>query len=171
MWAVKAALQNALLPMDVYTDHIGIVRGLRRGKDWCVSAGRAHADVWKEVWRLVEDHGCKAAVSCKDGESPDRLVYLDMSLRVLHQAAHVTRQREAAMCAADRARVQGNRLADEFAKLGAELDTRLGQAESMQMAEDKSVCAVSYCADVTLRVGRWSDVESRLLSREHRVRN
>ena len=33
------------------------------------------------------------------------------------------------------ANVQGNRLADEWAKTGAELDTRFGQAEAMEQAE------------------------------------
>ncbi|CAK0911625.1 unnamed protein product [Prorocentrum cordatum] len=44
MWAFYQALRHATPPFTVHTDHKGIVDGIGRGKAWCVSAKRPHAD-------------------------------------------------------------------------------------------------------------------------------
>ena len=40
----------------------------------------------------------------------------------------------------------------------------------MEQAEDRCAWALGHCADVALRVGPWSDVDMRLLTREHHMR-
>eukprot|EP00959_Pyramimonas_sp_CCMP1952_P108946 2278067-Pyramimonas_sp.AAC.1 len=31
--------------------------GLQRGRQWCLHRRRQHVDLWRELWRLLEDHG------------------------------------------------------------------------------------------------------------------
>ena len=42
-------------PLKIFTDHLAIVLGLRRGRLRCCSGKRAHADVWCMVWFVMED--------------------------------------------------------------------------------------------------------------------
>ena len=42
-------------PMDLVVDCLAIVRGLRRGKDWCCAPGRRFAQQWLDLFRVLSD--------------------------------------------------------------------------------------------------------------------
>ena len=46
LWAVLTALRHGMAPLTIITDHLPILDAIRRGRPWCVAAGRVHADVW-----------------------------------------------------------------------------------------------------------------------------
>jgi hypothetical protein len=57
MLAVNHILDLAVPPIRIHTDHAAIVAAIHRGKDWCCRAARPHADVWRAIWRKLEDIG------------------------------------------------------------------------------------------------------------------
>ena len=40
-----------------YTDHANILKGLRRGERWCCDPRRNNVDLWKDIWKRIDDHG------------------------------------------------------------------------------------------------------------------
>ena len=45
LWTCCMVLREALPPIHIHTDHLGIVLRLERGEGWCCSGKRPHADV------------------------------------------------------------------------------------------------------------------------------
>ena len=111
MTAVWHVLKHALPPLSIWTDHKPIVTGVARGKAWCTSPARAHADLWKQIWQAIEDiglgeqgvtfHWVKAH---RSQEAIDKLRGLDLVIAL------------------------ANRRVDVQAKLGATLDDQKGMA-------------------------------------------
>ncbi len=55
--AVLNVLRIALPPVVVHVDNAEVVRGFAEGPEWCTAAGRDGGDLWREVWRRMEDLG------------------------------------------------------------------------------------------------------------------
>ena len=103
LWACYMVLREALPPILIHIDHLGIVLGLERGENWCCSAKRPHADVWRLIWAKLKDIG-----------------YPEAEVRVSHVKAHRTQQAKANMDIAHRQHTAGSKAADILAKQGAE---------------------------------------------------
>eukprot|EP00974_Lingulodinium_polyedra_P059339 5714738-Lingulodinium_polyedra.AAC.1 len=71
MQAFLHVLQALVPPARVLTDHLAMVQALGKGRRWCVSAKRAHADIWRGIWEKLEDMG-----------------FPDAGLELLHVKAH-----------------------------------------------------------------------------------
>ena len=107
MYALVFVLLHAFLPVTIWTDHKAIVDGLARGRAWCTAARRHHADIWCQVWRLLDELGI--AEGTADLRNLVRHVKAHRSLRAI-QLLGDEEQRVA----------MGNRLVDAMAKRGAE---------------------------------------------------
>ena len=57
MYAFWYVLQHSMEPFCIWTDHKEIVKGLAKGKAWCTSSRRHHADLLQGMWWKLEDHG------------------------------------------------------------------------------------------------------------------
>ena len=57
LFAICEALRLAILPICIHTDHLPIVDGIARGKEWCLAVGRSNVDLWRLLWFLIEDLG------------------------------------------------------------------------------------------------------------------
>ncbi len=55
--AVLEALRIALPPLTIYCDNAAVVRGFSNGKDHCISSKARGADLWRQVWFLLEELG------------------------------------------------------------------------------------------------------------------
>eukprot|EP00973_Karenia_brevis_P038380 5292252-Karenia_brevis.AAC.1 len=122
MWAFLKALTEAVLPMTYYTDHLGILTGLRKGRQWCCSSKRPHADVWRDIWFRLEDldfgiHG--------------------ESLQVKKVKAHVAKSRQAELSSTELEMVQGNEVADDFAKEGSAMDANFGRTMALESQKER----------------------------------
>ena len=60
VFAGVMALKLGAPPLVLYSDSSFFVNGWGRGKLWCTAAGRSHADVWRQFWRVAEDFGIEA---------------------------------------------------------------------------------------------------------------
>ena len=64
--AVLVLLKHAIPPLVVHVDCQTVVDGWDRGQEWCDSSCRPDADLWRELWRLVDDVGPGVTlVKCK----------------------------------------------------------------------------------------------------------
>ena len=52
--ALLEALRCAVPPLRIHTDNQPVLDGLACGRSWCVSSRAAEADLWREVWVLLE---------------------------------------------------------------------------------------------------------------------
>ena len=43
-----------------------IIKGLKRGRAWCVHADRPYADLWREMWRVIDDVGDAERKQCQE---------------------------------------------------------------------------------------------------------
>eukprot|EP00959_Pyramimonas_sp_CCMP1952_P377124 7899044-Pyramimonas_sp.AAC.1 len=55
MYGLMKTLERAAPPLRVGIDNSTVIRGLRRGRRWCCSPKRPHADLWDRVWFLLPD--------------------------------------------------------------------------------------------------------------------
>ena len=117
--------QQAILPAEAYAllmmlrlfvgvtavcvDNAECVRGLLRGQTWACASGRPFAHLWRQIWRLLDEHGL---TPCED----DRVG----GLRVYKVKSHLTAAQKEALTAEERRRVTLNEAADLWAKLGAD---------------------------------------------------
>ncbi len=96
--AVVAALRLCLPPMRIHTDHLGVIKGLRRGERWCTAAKRPHPRIWREIWRRIRDIG----------EGDEGVTFVKVK-------AHITRE-DVTLGRHPAADKIGNDAADEMAK-------------------------------------------------------
>ena len=146
LWAFHQALCCVLPPAVIHTDHLGIVQGLTKGKQWCNDGRRAHADIWRMVWWQLEDQGY--------GEGAD--------IEVRHVKAHRSKAQKQALQDEARQHSAGNDEADHFAKLGADADCNWGREAAIVEAGAKAQWALAYLTGQhRARVGKaWEDVDS-----------
>ncbi len=57
MMAVLNVLRIALPPVTIHVDNAEVVRGFGEGPEWSTAAGRDGGDLWREVWRRMDDIG------------------------------------------------------------------------------------------------------------------
>ena len=57
LWAIERILSMALPPLVVCVDNQGVIDGIIAGKDWCCSSRRPAADLWRQIWRRLDDIG------------------------------------------------------------------------------------------------------------------
>jgi ribonuclease HI len=55
--AVLEALRLALPPLTIYCDNAAVVQGFDRGKEFCVSSKARGADLWRQVWFMLDEIG------------------------------------------------------------------------------------------------------------------
>ena len=149
LWAVLRALQAALPPICVHTDHMGIVQGVAKGRRWRCGPCRPHADVWRQIWAKLDDLGFPSeAVAFK------------------HVKAHRTATTKASLTPEEQRHAKGNEAADVWAKLGASGDSGCGREQVMQEASEKVRWTLDYLAESLEwpeAFGKWEDVEAQLV--------
>ncbi len=57
LMALREVLRMAAPPLTVYIDNKAVVDGFSRGRAHCTASTTDAADIWRDVWRLVEDIG------------------------------------------------------------------------------------------------------------------
>ena len=60
--ALLEALRHAETPLTIHTDSQPVIDGCARGRKWCVSSKATDADLWREVWDLLEEVRMKGQV-------------------------------------------------------------------------------------------------------------
>ncbi len=55
--ALRETLRMAAPPLTIYVDNKQVVDGFGRGKAYCTAATTDAADIWREVWHLVDEIG------------------------------------------------------------------------------------------------------------------
>jgi ribonuclease HI len=62
---VVEILRYAIPPLTIWTDCQSVVDGWVCGPTWCCSSARAAADLWRELWWIVDDIGGTAGIFVK----------------------------------------------------------------------------------------------------------
>ncbi len=57
LMALREVLRMAAPPLTVYIDNKQVVDGFDKGRAYCTASTTDAADIWRDVWRLVEDIG------------------------------------------------------------------------------------------------------------------
>ena len=57
LWGLLKMLELAIPPLTVWVDNAGVVNGWHKGPAWCTAAARPAADLWRQVWRVLDDIG------------------------------------------------------------------------------------------------------------------
>ena len=55
--AAGMAVRLSMGEITVCSDSSFFVDGWNKGRKWCTSSARVHADVWLDFWRIAEDYG------------------------------------------------------------------------------------------------------------------
>ncbi len=55
--ALLNALPMAMPPLVLWSDCSTVVRGVSRGSRWCTSGRREGADIWRAIWKRIDDIG------------------------------------------------------------------------------------------------------------------
>jgi hypothetical protein len=145
LWAFHQALCCILPPAVVHTDHLGIVQGLAKGKKWCTDGRRAHADIWRQVWWQLDDHGYSEGAK----------------IEVRHVKAHRSKAQKLALGAEAQVHSAGNDEADRLAKMGADQDCNWGREAALAETGQKVHWALTFLAEQhNAKEGHeWGDVD------------
>ena len=57
LWGFLKMLELAMPPLTIWVDNARMVDGWHKGPTWCTAAALPAADLWREVWRLLDDIG------------------------------------------------------------------------------------------------------------------
>ena len=60
--AVYEVLRIALGRVCIYCDNLEVVKGVEKGKTYCTAAAREGADLWRRIWRIMDEIGDSVAV-------------------------------------------------------------------------------------------------------------
>jgi hypothetical protein len=110
VWALWQLLRKAIPPLMVVIDNLEVVRGLARGRAYCCSAARPHADVWVSLWDVL------------DGLGPFRVAFSVAGLGVGSAGSELlfawfgSHQKEAEVASAALPFFWANKAADKIAK-------------------------------------------------------
>ena len=55
LWALRELLRVACGPLAVYVDNLEVVNGVHNGREWCCHHKRDGADLWRQIWRYLDD--------------------------------------------------------------------------------------------------------------------
>ncbi|MFM7989018.1 MAG: hypothetical protein ACKPKO_57865, partial [Candidatus Fonsibacter sp.] len=101
-------LRSCLPPVRVHVDCQLILKGIARGAKWCTYSKRPHADVWREIWRALEEIGIG-----------------DTGAAFFKVRAHVAKTRMAGEPEPVKRLLRANAAADKWAKEGAASGTNV----------------------------------------------
>ena len=142
MLAAEFVLRHGIPPLRIHTDHLAIVRGIAKGKKWCTSAARAHADVWARIWFHLDDDPEAAGIS------------------FYHTKAHRSQATIRALPPRERRIAEANAVVDLWAKKAAADDGGfLAHARRLtieQEAQKVFVC-LTYLVSLYLHSEAWPD--------------
>ena len=129
LFAFLKCLQLAVPPLLVQTDCASVYRGLVNGEKWCVSAARPCADVWRRIWRYVDDisigpHG------------------VTLEKVKAHRSQSAINQLQGPA----KAKARANALADARAKAGAEDDVQSVRYQTVEKARQDVRSMLLYMA-------------------------
>ena len=144
LWAVLQTLRRARAPICIHTDNAEVVRGFRRGRRWCSSSDRPHADVWRTLWFANGD-----------------IQALDGDVNIVKCKAHVPRTVKEELAGLEREIVEGNELADAYAKKAAD-DT--GALSAVRADKWKADCrkvqgVLQFIGSFVAKVDEWVDAQ------------
>ncbi len=128
LWGVIGILRLAVPPLLIYTDNQEVHDGINvRGEDWCTSAARDGADLWRITWHLLRDIG--------------------PGIMVRKVKAHLTHE-DVQDGRISLALWRGNRLADKFAKAGAQHAEKISSPAALVSAHEKAARFYDWVAHV-----------------------
>ena len=133
IFAASMALSHGVPPLVLHTDNSTVYRGLRRGRAWCTSANRSHADLWVRIWNMIDDLGG----------------YCDSGVLGCKVKAHRTKKDTEAFSLTDARHTLGNEVADSCAKAGARAHNHAPETISKYIAAHTLVTDVlSFAARI-----------------------
>ena len=53
--ALLEALRVTVGPVKIFIDNKAVVQGVKKGEDWCTSSRSSGADLWRQVWRYLNE--------------------------------------------------------------------------------------------------------------------
>ncbi len=130
---VLEALRRAAPPIRLHVDCQAVIDGVAQGREYCTSAKREGADLWRRIWPLIEDIGL----------SPGALTFVKVK-------AHCTLAdvREGRLTLMEWA---GNAAADKAAKRGCQLARQLCPNSAPHAALRRAVAWYKWMATLTLQ--------------------
>eukprot|EP00973_Karenia_brevis_P045411 6290497-Karenia_brevis.AAC.1 len=57
LYALRAVLPWVITPVVIWMDHKNHVDAIKKGRAWCTSPHRPHADLWRKIWNIIDDIG------------------------------------------------------------------------------------------------------------------
>ena len=127
-------------PLVFYTDRQGILDGISKGRRWCCNGERSHADVWRSIWHRLDQYGLGFE-----------------GIMVQKVKAHVTMKAKRNKTAVELLHIQGNEMADFYAKAGADDDAGFGKNEALTELSDKVTAAGQMIAMAEVKAQRAAD--------------
>ncbi|CAE8587360.1 unnamed protein product [Polarella glacialis] len=141
LWGVLVVLRHCMPPIAVKTDCELVVTGFRRGRAWCCCSARPFAEVWRLVWRKIDDLGLEAVCICK-----------------VKAHASVGDVEAGRLSLVDRA---GNTWADRYAKKGAALRPVDCSVQLALRRTETVLSAVGrWIGEANARVAKLGDVDA-----------
>ena len=142
IFALLQILMRCQAPLSVGIDNSTVVKGIRRGRAWCTSAKRPHADLWLKVWNILDD------------------LFPDLQgFECIKVKAH-TLKKDRPKEGIELRHYLGNELADKGAKAGAALAMAPEYTQlNYQMHWDRIQQIGRYAADLVVKVGDFKDAE------------
>jgi len=59
IWGILMVLRSARFPLVLYTDHKSAVDAYGRGRAYCCDSSRASAEIWRDIWGLLDTLGAQ----------------------------------------------------------------------------------------------------------------
>ena len=127
LFAVEVMLQHAVPPFTIYSDYQDLLDGIAAGPAVCCAPGKAYAEQWRRIWRLIQDFG------------PEQIQFRMVNA---HQAISAL-----AYGSVERRIALGNQAADTEAKLGAACHPRSPEAatERFTRSISRNVSSLPCC--------------------------
>ena len=116
LWGLLRMLELALPPLCIWIDNQGVIDGWQRGREWCTSAARPAADLWKRVWNLLDDIGGGVCLKKCKGHASEGDVQAGRSTQFLRK---------------------GNEHADHYAGCGVQIAEHMSPAQGLEMLTPK----------------------------------
>ena len=57
LWALHEFVLRCVPPFTCAIDNKGVLKGIKRGKQWCTKGTRPHCDIWRRIWSVLSDIG------------------------------------------------------------------------------------------------------------------
>jgi len=124
LWGILMVVSRAVFPLRLLTDHQRAVKAWERGRAYCCDSARPAADLWRDIWAILDQHPGEFKLEWVRGHTTD----LDVLRGRIDPAAHKI-----------------NVLADKYAGLGAEAaKAQVPNAEDIE-AFDRATAFYRMC--------------------------